>query len=187
LREKAAQAEEMPRAETAVANVAALKIFVNLKRIGGRPRLSPFCNAGRGAANAALNLIKEKSQKHPATPATKRKTTRKKPNHPPRATDKIYLFGFCCAFKLEWRNKNQTKQETKMKDLQDHQTRDLMPPKNKWGGVRPNSGRPPAPYKTKTLRVDTRLLKLIETLKTRLISGAIDEDELKIFEDLAAN
>ena len=74
-----------------------------------------------------------------------------------------------------------------MRDLQDNQTRDLLPPKNKWGGARPNSGRPAAPYQTKTLRVDTRLLKLIETLKTRLNSGAIDEEELKVFEDLAAS
>jgi hypothetical protein len=74
-----------------------------------------------------------------------------------------------------------------MRDLQDNQTRDLMPQKFKHGGARPNSGRPAAPYKTKTLRVDTRLLKLIETLKTRLINGAIDEDELKVFEDLAAS
>jgi hypothetical protein len=59
----------MPRAETAVANVAALRVGFNLKRFGGRPRLSPFCNAVHGAAIAALNSIKEKSQK-PATTRT---------------------------------------------------------------------------------------------------------------------
>ena len=74
-----------------------------------------------------------------------------------------------------------------MRDLQDNQTRDLMPQKFKHGGARPNSGRPAAPYQTKTLRVDTRLLTLIETLKARLISGAIDEEELKTLEELAAN
>lgn len=74
-----------------------------------------------------------------------------------------------------------------MRDLKDNQTRDLMPQKFKHGGARPNSGRPAAPYQTKTLRVDTRLLTLIETLKARLISGAIDEEELKTLEELAAN
>ncbi len=74
-----------------------------------------------------------------------------------------------------------------MRDLKDNQTRDLMPQKFKHGGARPNSGRPAALYQTKTLRVDTRLLKLIETLKTRLVSGTIDESELKTFEELATN
>ena len=74
-----------------------------------------------------------------------------------------------------------------MRDLKDNQTRDLMPQTFKHGGARPNSGRPAAPYQTKTLRVDTRLLTLIETLKARLISGAIDEEELKTLEELAAN
>ena len=73
-----------------------------------------------------------------------------------------------------------------MKDLNDNQTQDLMPPPKKWGGARPNSGRPAAPYQTKTLRVDTRMLKLIETLKAKLVSGAIDEEDLKTFEELVA-
>lgn len=74
-----------------------------------------------------------------------------------------------------------------MRDLSDNHTRDLVAKKFKHGGARPNSGRPASPYQTKTLRVDTRLLKLIETLKTRLQNGAIDENELKVFEELAAN
>jgi hypothetical protein len=75
-----------------------------------------------------------------------------------------------------------------MKDPNDTETREITPQKiERRGGWRVGGGRPKADYQTKAMRVDTRLLKLIETLKARLKSGAIDENELKIFEDLAAN
>lgn len=53
------------------------------------------------------------------------------------------------------------------------------------GGWR-NGGRPKANYQTTTMRVDIRLKDLIETLKTGLKSGRMSAENLKIFEDLAA-
>lgn len=66
-------------------------------------------------------------------------------------------------------------------------TRELPNLPKKHGGWRDGAGRKKVNYETKAMRVDTRLLKLIETLKARLISGAISEEELKVFEELAAN
>jgi len=62
-----------------------------------------------------------------------------------------------------------------------------MPQKFKHGGARPNSGRPAAPYQTTTMRVDVRMKGLIEAIKRKLISGAINDEDLKRFEELAAN
>jgi hypothetical protein len=66
-------------------------------------------------------------------------------------------------------------------------TRELPNLPKKHGGWRDGAGRKKVNYETKAMRVDTRLLTLIETLKARLISGAIDEEELKTLEELAAN
>jgi hypothetical protein len=76
-----------------------------------------------------------------------------------------------------------------MKDLEDKSTIDLITPtpKKQWGGWREGGGRKKVDYTTKMFRADVRLSGIIETLKARLKSGAITEEELKTFEELAAN
>jgi hypothetical protein len=76
-----------------------------------------------------------------------------------------------------------------MKDPEDNATREIDAPPQKYvgrGGWR-GGYKPKANYTTKMFRADVRLSGIIETLKARLKSGAIDEDELKVFEELAAN
>ncbi len=74
-----------------------------------------------------------------------------------------------------------------MKDQKDNVTRDIIDkPKNTHGGWR-GGGRPKANYETKMFRADVRLGGIIEALKERLKCGAMDEEELKIFEELAMN
>lgn len=74
-----------------------------------------------------------------------------------------------------------------MKDPEDKLTIDLIVPaqKKQRGGWR-DGGRPKANYQTKTMRVDTRLSRIVETLKERLKSGAMNDEDLKAFEELAA-
>jgi hypothetical protein len=47
--------------------------------------------------------------------------------------------------------------------------------------------KPKANYTTKMFRADVRLSGIIETLKARLKSGAMNDEDLKRFEELAAN
>lgn len=74
-----------------------------------------------------------------------------------------------------------------MKDPEDKLTIDLIEskPKNTHGGWR-GGGRPKVDYQTTTMRVDTRLKAIIENLKERLKSGAMNDEDLKAFEELAA-
>lgn len=76
-----------------------------------------------------------------------------------------------------------------MKDQNDTATREIIPQKiERRGGWREGSGRKKtAFYETKMFRADTRLSGIIETLKARLKNGAINEEDLKRFEELAAN
>lgn len=75
-----------------------------------------------------------------------------------------------------------------MKDLNDSRTRDLISvaeSRKGRGGWR-DGGRPKANYQTKMFRADVRLSGIIETLKARLKSGAINDEDLKTFEELVA-
>jgi hypothetical protein len=73
-----------------------------------------------------------------------------------------------------------------MKDTKDKQTIEIFKKDNR-GGARAGAGRPSTGYKTKTFRADIRMTKLIETIKSKLMSGAMDDEDLKRFEELAAN
>jgi hypothetical protein len=66
-------------------------------------------------------------------------------------------------------------------------TRELPNLPRPHGGWREGSGRKKGDTQTKTIRVDVRLLGIMEALKTRLRNGAMNESDLKTFEDLAAN
>jgi hypothetical protein len=76
-----------------------------------------------------------------------------------------------------------------MKDPEDKSTIDLVTPtpKKQWGGWREGGGRKKVDYTTKMFRADVRLSGIIEALKARLKNGTMDEEELKIFEDLATS
>jgi hypothetical protein len=75
-----------------------------------------------------------------------------------------------------------------MKDPEDKQTIEIFKPKGKRGGARIGAGRPLSTgYKTKTFRADIRMAGLIETIKSKLASGAMNDEDLKRFEELAAN
>jgi hypothetical protein len=76
-----------------------------------------------------------------------------------------------------------------MKDPEDKKTLEIDANPKKYvgrGGWR-DGGRPKADYQTITMRVDTRLKKVVAALRERLKSGVMDEEELKVFEELAAN
>lgn len=75
-----------------------------------------------------------------------------------------------------------------MKDPKDNAAREIDAPQKKYvgrGGWR-DGGRPKASYETKMFRADVRLSGIIETLKAKLKSGAMNEEDLKVFEELAA-
>ena len=65
-------------------------------------------------------------------------------------------------------------------------TRELPDLPKKRGGWREGGGRPKASYETKAMRVDTRLIEIMEVLKEKLRSGAISDEDLKTFEELVA-
>ena len=65
-------------------------------------------------------------------------------------------------------------------------TRELPNLPKKRGGWREGGGRPKASYETKAMRVDVRLIEMIETLKEKLRSGAIDETTIKTLTDSVA-
>ncbi len=74
-----------------------------------------------------------------------------------------------------------------MKDPNDTETREITPQKiERRGGWRVGGGRPKADYQTKAMRVDVRLIEMIETLKEKLRSGAIDENTIKTLTDSIA-
>ena len=76
-----------------------------------------------------------------------------------------------------------------MKHPLDNATIDIYtPPKPKFIGRGGDRGgrRPKANYQTKMFRADVRLSGIIETLKEKLKSGAINDDDLKTFEELVA-
>ena len=65
-------------------------------------------------------------------------------------------------------------------------TRELPNLPKKRGGWRVGGGRPKADYETKAMRVDVRLIEMIETLKEKLRSGAIDEKTIEMLTNLVA-
>ena len=84
--------------------------------------------------------------------------------------------------------KKKSKGKKKMKDPEDNKTLELETNEKKYigrGGWR-DGGRPRANYETKMFRADTRLSGIIETLKAKLKSGAMNDEDLKVFEELAA-
>ena len=75
-----------------------------------------------------------------------------------------------------------------MKDPLDNVTREIYAPPPKFIGRGGDRGgrRPKANYQTKMFRADVRLSGIIETLKEKLKSGAINDEDLKTFEELVA-
>lgn len=73
-----------------------------------------------------------------------------------------------------------------MKDPKDNITRDIIEKAKSGRGGWRGGGRPKASYKTKMFRADERLSGIIETLKEKLKSGAINDEDLKTFEQLVA-
>ena len=72
-----------------------------------------------------------------------------------------------------------------MKDPNDTATREIMPKKTGGrGGWREGGGRPKSPHTTKLIRADLRLISVFEALKIKLKSGAMNEEDLKAFEEL---
>jgi len=65
-------------------------------------------------------------------------------------------------------------------------TRELPDLPKKRGGWREGGGRPKANYETKAMRVDTRLIEIMEILKEKLRSGAIDEKTIETLTELVA-
>ena len=65
-------------------------------------------------------------------------------------------------------------------------TRELPDLPKKRGGWREGGGRPKASYETKAMRVDTRLIEIMEVLKEKLRSGAIDEKTIETLTELVA-
>ena len=75
-----------------------------------------------------------------------------------------------------------------MKDPEDQVTREIEIPPRKFvgrGGWR-DGGRPKASYETKMFRADVRLSGIIERLKEKLKSGAIDEKKIETLTELVA-
>ncbi|MEI6747177.1 MAG: hypothetical protein WCL34_14535 [Methylococcaceae bacterium] len=66
-------------------------------------------------------------------------------------------------------------------------TRELPNLPKKHGGWRDGAGRKKVNYETKAIRVDTRLLGILAALRNKLKSGAMNDEDLKRFEELAAN
>ena len=52
------------------------------------------------------------------------------------------------------------------------------------GGWREGAGRKKVDYETKAMRVDVRLIAMVETLKEKLRSGAIDEKTIETLIEL---
>ena len=75
-----------------------------------------------------------------------------------------------------------------MKDLNDSRTRDLISvAENRKGrGGWRDGGRPKANYQTKMFRADVRLSGIIEVLKEKLKSGAIDEKTIETLTELVS-
>jgi hypothetical protein len=76
-----------------------------------------------------------------------------------------------------------------MKHPLDNATIDIYAPqKPKFVGRGGDRGgrRPKANYQTKMFRADVRLSGIIEELKEKLKSGAINDEDLKTFEELVA-
>lgn len=74
-----------------------------------------------------------------------------------------------------------------MKHPLDNLTREIYePPKFVGRGGDRGGRRPKANYQTKMFRADVRLSGIIETLKEKLKSGAINDEDLKTFEELVA-
>lgn len=80
-----------------------------------------------------------------------------------------------------------SKRHLKMKHPLDNATRDIYEhPKFVGRGGDRGGRRTKANYQTKMFRADVRLSGIIETLKEKLKSGAINDDDLKTFEELVA-
>ncbi len=63
-----------------------------------------------------------------------------------------------------------------MKDTSDTATREIIPQKvERRGGWREGAGRKKGEIQTKVMRVDERLVGIMETLREKLRSGDIDE------------
>lgn len=54
------------------------------------------------------------------------------------------------------------------------------------GGWREGAGRKKGNWETKLMRVDTRLIEIMEVLKEKLRSGAIDEKTIETLTELVA-
>jgi hypothetical protein len=54
------------------------------------------------------------------------------------------------------------------------------------GGWREGAGRKKVDYETKAMRVDVRLIAMVEILKEKLKSGAIDEKKIEELTELVA-
>ena len=74
-----------------------------------------------------------------------------------------------------------------MKDANDTATREIIPQKiERRGGWREGAGRKKGEIQTRVMRVDERLSGIIEKLKEKLRNGAINDEDLKTFEELVA-
>ena len=73
-----------------------------------------------------------------------------------------------------------------MKDPKDNATIDIITKTKSGRGGWRGGGRPKANYKTKMFRADERLSGIIEVLKEKLKSGAIDEKKFEILTELVA-
>ncbi len=83
--------------------------------------------------------------------------------------------------------KQKAKRYQKMKHPLDNATIDIYePPKFIGRGGDRGGRRPKANYQTKMFRADVRLSGIIEALKEKLKSGAINDEDLKTFEELVA-
>lgn len=67
-----------------------------------------------------------------------------------------------------------------MKDANDTATREIIPQKiERRGGWREGAGRKKGEIQTRVMRVDERLIGIMETLREKLRSGAIDEKTIE--------
>ena len=73
-----------------------------------------------------------------------------------------------------------------MKTAKKDTTRELPDLPKPRGGWREGAGRKKVDYETKAMRVDVRLIAMVETLKEKLKSGEIDETKIKILTELVA-
>jgi len=84
-------------------------------------------------------------------------------------------------------NETKSKKVSKMKHPLDNATIDIYePPKFIGRGGDRGGRRPKANYQTKMFRADVRLSGIIETLKEKLKSGAIDEKTIETLTELVA-